>query len=114
MGDGAARTTTDTLNRAGASGIGAGMTGPRPLRDHPLRQTLTNEVHARPPESLAAPVRATMLAMLSGEGAAESDRRHLEALCDWAKGALWVATARSNAKAKRAATSAAKGPARKR
>ncbi|MBP2226984.1 putative membrane-anchored protein [Azospirillum agricola] len=58
--------------------------GGRPLRDHALRLTLTNEVHARPPESLSAPVRATMLAMLSGEGAGETDRRHLEALCDWA------------------------------
>ncbi|CAO3400249.1 DUF3422 family protein [Azospirillum palustre] len=86
MTDGVARTTADTLNRAGLTGAGAGgaMSGPRPLRDHPLRQTLTNEVHARPPEALAAPVRATMLAMLSGEGAAEADRRHLEALCDWA------------------------------
>ncbi|SMH58840.1 DUF3422 family protein [Azospirillum agricola] len=58
--------------------------GGRPLKDHALRLTLTNEVHARPPESLSAPVRATMLAMLSGEGAGETDRRHLEALCDWA------------------------------
>lgn len=54
------------------------------LTDHPLRLALTNEVHARPPESLRAPMRATMLAMLSGEGAGEADRQHLEALCDWA------------------------------
>ncbi|MCW2236479.1 DUF3422 family protein [Azospirillum canadense] len=56
----------------------------RPLKDHALRVALTNEVHTRPPEVLAAPVRATMLAMLSGEGAADADRKQLEKLCDWA------------------------------
>ncbi|WP_448203329.1 DUF3422 family protein [Azospirillum sp. sgz302134] len=56
----------------------------RPLKDHALRVVLTNEVHTRPPEVLTAPVRGTMLAMLSGEGAGEEDRRHLEKLCDWA------------------------------
>lgn len=69
---------TGTLSRTAPSAAA------RPLKDHPLRLMLTNEVHARPPESLTAPVRATMLAMLSGEGAGETDRRHLEALCDWA------------------------------
>lgn len=57
---------------------------PYPLTDHPLRLTLTNEVHARPPEMLSLPVRATMLAMLSGEAASDRDRHHLEALCEWA------------------------------
>ncbi len=56
----------------------------RVLKDHALRLALTNEVHARPPDSMTAPVRVTMLAMLSGEGAGETDRRHLESLCDWA------------------------------
>ncbi len=56
----------------------------RPLKDHALRVVLTNEVHARPSETLATPVRATMLAMLSGEGASEADRQQLEKLCDWA------------------------------
>ncbi len=56
----------------------------RVFRDHALRVVLTNEVHARPSETLGTPMRATMLAMLSGEGEAEGDRRHLEALCDWA------------------------------
>lgn len=54
-----------------------------PLTDHPLRLQLVNEVHARPPEALTTPVRATVLAMLSGEQAADRERRHLEALCDW-------------------------------
>lgn len=52
------------------------------FRDHPLRRQLTNEVHARPPEALAAPMRVTMLAMLSGENGAEAERRHLAQLCD--------------------------------
>ncbi len=56
----------------------------RALKDHPLRVALTNEVHARPPESLPPPVRATMLAMLSGEPAGPEERRHLERLCEWA------------------------------
>lgn len=55
-----------------------------PLREHALRVALTNEVHARPPEAMRTPVRATLLAMLSGEAAGERERRHLEQLCDWA------------------------------
>lgn len=54
------------------------------LRDHPLRLVLNNEVHTRPSERLVAPVRASLLAMLSGEGSGENDRHHLEKLCDWA------------------------------
>ncbi|WP_109116819.1 DUF3422 domain-containing protein [Azospirillum sp. TSO22-1] len=55
-----------------------------PLREHALRVPLTNEVHARPSEAMRAPVRATVLAMLSGEAAGERERKHLEQLCDWA------------------------------
>ena len=54
----------------------------RPLKDHALREALANEVHARPAESLRAPLRATHLAMLSGEGAGERDRAHLARLCE--------------------------------
>jgi uncharacterized membrane-anchored protein len=53
-----------------------------PLRDHPLREMLTNEVHARPPERLNAPMRISHLAMLSGEQAGEADRAHLARLCE--------------------------------
>lgn len=53
------------------------------LRDHPQRLGLTNEVHARPPEALKAPLRASHLAMLSGEGTADHDRAHLARLCAW-------------------------------
>ena len=70
----------DNALSAGRSVEGAA----RPLKDHPLRVVLTNEVHTRPSEVLSTPVRATTLAMLSGEGASEDDRHHLEKLCDWA------------------------------
>ena len=33
--------------------------------DHPLRQELNDEVHARPPEAMTAPLRSTYIAMLS-------------------------------------------------
>ena len=49
--------------------------------DHPLRLVLANEVHARPFLSLAAPERATHLAMTSGEQGAAGDHAHLTALC---------------------------------
>ncbi len=49
--------------------------------DHPLRLALANEVHARPFLSLAAPERATHLAMTSGEQGAAGDHAHLTALC---------------------------------
>ncbi|MFM7344787.1 MAG: DUF3422 family protein [Tagaea sp.] len=51
-------------------------------REHPLRMTLANEAHARPFLALVAPVRASHLAMTSGEGGAAADRAHLVALCD--------------------------------
>ncbi|MBI3452968.1 MAG: DUF3422 domain-containing protein [Rhodospirillales bacterium] len=49
--------------------------------DHPLRQSLTNEVHARPFAALVAPERISHFAMLSGEGTAATDRTHLDELC---------------------------------
>ena len=39
-------------------------------REHPLRMALVNEAHARPFLSLVAPIRASHLAMTSGEGGA--------------------------------------------
>ncbi|MFD1627863.1 DUF3422 family protein [Azospirillum griseum] len=78
MNEREARQTHGAQVGGGAAPVGSA------LIDHPLRLALTNEVHARPPESMTAPVRVTMLAMLSGEGAGETDRRHLESLCDWA------------------------------
>jgi len=54
---------------------------PKTLRDHPLRHVLSAELHARPYARLVAPLRATHLAMQSGEGAAEADRAQVAALC---------------------------------
>lgn len=57
-----------------------------PVKDHPLRYALSNELHARPFPSLKAPCRAVFLA-LKQPGAAESrdralDRAHLIDLLD--------------------------------
>lgn len=56
--------------------------GPSALREHPLRRTLSDELHGRPYARLVAPQRATHLAVLSGEGRAEADRRHVALLCE--------------------------------
>jgi uncharacterized membrane-anchored protein len=50
-------------------------------RDHPSRAELAGEVHARPFASLQAPLRASHLALLSGETGADAERRHVAALC---------------------------------
>jgi len=52
------------------------------LRDHPLRAALNAEVHSRPFASLQSPQRISHLALLSGEGAAERERRHVAGLCE--------------------------------
>jgi uncharacterized membrane-anchored protein len=54
---------------------------PRGPADHPLRTGLANEVHARPYESLSAPVRASHLALFTGEHPAEEDLCRLAELC---------------------------------
>ncbi len=51
------------------------------MKDHPLRRSLNDEVHARPYAKLAAPLRALHLAVLSGEGSGAEDRAHLARLC---------------------------------
>ena len=50
--------------------------------DHPQRFDLNNEVHARPPESLVAPVRISFLALLSDTRQRE---REWQGLCDLAQ-----------------------------
>lgn len=61
------------------------MTEPVPNRalpeDYPLRHLLAGEVHARPFQQLAAPVRASHLALISGERPAAADRACLGELC---------------------------------
>lgn len=51
------------------------------LSDHPLREILTNELHARPSVPLQVPARVSHLAMLSGEKGADRDREHVAELC---------------------------------
>ena len=53
---------------------------PQGFEDHPLRAPLTAEVHARPFAQLQSPVRATYLAMLSGEDGAAGDLSQVAAL----------------------------------
>jgi len=50
--------------------------------DHPLRLELNHEVHARPPEALAPPLRLTFLALYSD--ASQRDREH-EHVCSLAR-----------------------------
>jgi len=58
----------------------------RGLTDHPQRYALTNELHARPFQPMAAPGRVLHLALKQSEGAAERDpgrdRAHLIAFLD--------------------------------
>ncbi len=49
-----------------------------PLTEHPLRSALTGEVHARPYEVMAAPVRASHFAVVHGPGSdPEAERAHV-------------------------------------
>jgi len=56
------------------------MTKP-PFREHPQREMLVRELHARPSEPLQAPLRVSQFAALSGEQDMNSDREHLAKLC---------------------------------
>lgn len=51
----------------------------RPL-DHPLRKELNDEIHARPSESLSAPVRLSYLALASPSEARQEEWLHVRAL----------------------------------
>jgi uncharacterized membrane-anchored protein len=46
-------------------------------RNHPLRDELNDEVHARPSDSLRAPLRISYLALLSPPGTREDEWRHI-------------------------------------
>lgn len=48
--------------------------------DHPLRGALNDEVHARPPEALSAPLAASFLALYSPDGDRAAEWAHLAAL----------------------------------
>ncbi len=47
---------------------------------HPQRASLHNEIHARPPESIAAPTALTHLVMVCDSAQREASRQHLAAL----------------------------------
>lgn len=49
--------------------------------DHPERLILADEVHARPPEPLSTPVRATYVALLLTPDERDLERQHLARLC---------------------------------
>jgi uncharacterized membrane-anchored protein len=51
-------------------------------RDHPQRIELANEVHARPPEALKTPARATYVAVTVSRNEREQERAHLTTLCE--------------------------------
>lgn len=57
------------------------MTGP--LKDHPLRESLARELHARPYETVRAPLRASHIALVPAEPgvAPHDDRDNLADLC---------------------------------
>lgn len=50
--------------------------------DHPDRNVLADEIHARPPEPLDGPSRLLYLAVLVDPDARDSERAHLERLCE--------------------------------
>lgn len=50
------------------------------FEEHPLRHTLSNEVHARPPIALTAPEWVTYLAFLHDNGSADREVEHLGTL----------------------------------
>jgi uncharacterized membrane-anchored protein len=52
------------------------------LADHPLRAALNDEVHARPPEALRAPLIASFLAMYSPDGDRAAEWAHLARLAE--------------------------------
>jgi uncharacterized membrane-anchored protein len=49
--------------------------------DHAQRLVLAEEVHARPPEAVRTPARASYVAVLVDSDDRERERRHLESLC---------------------------------
>ncbi len=51
------------------------------FQDHPLRQTLAGELHARPYGRVSSPVQISHLALVSGEGSAADEVQHLKSLC---------------------------------
>ncbi|MEK9722272.1 MAG: DUF3422 domain-containing protein [Rhodospirillaceae bacterium] len=51
------------------------------FQDHPLRDALAGELHARPYGQIQAPAQISHIAVVSGEGRADAEAAHLAALC---------------------------------
>lgn len=58
------------------------MSAPFLLHEHPQRQRLNNELHARPPMALGGPAQISYLAMLHEGHSTEAEEAHLHQLCD--------------------------------
>ena len=63
-----------------SEGLAATIT--HPLKNHPHRHILNNELHARPFTVLVPPERISHLAIHTGEEGAEEDHEHLVRLCE--------------------------------
>jgi uncharacterized membrane-anchored protein len=53
---------------------------PMSLSQHPLRHALHNEIHARPPEAMTAPLAISHVVMLADQAQREASREHLASL----------------------------------
>lgn len=51
-----------------------------PIQQHPLRVALHNEIHARPPEAITAPMAISHVVMLCNEQERQASREHVSAL----------------------------------
>lgn len=51
------------------------------LTQHPLRQTIISEIHARPYALVPTPARVSFLALILEDETAETVRTHIAALC---------------------------------
>lgn len=51
------------------------------FKDHPLRDTLAGELHARPYGEVQAPAQISHIAVATGESGAAAEAQHLKALC---------------------------------
>ena len=58
----------------------ARMSTPFHLPQHPHRAMLHNEIHARPPEAMTAPLAIAHIVMLADAGGREASRAHVAAL----------------------------------
>ncbi len=61
--------------------LDARRSGDRPPPDHPDRAVAANEVHARPPEALESPMRASHLAVMIEPGDRGRELQHVADLC---------------------------------